>query len=1211
MATLAEAPGADLVISPRRLPSVAFSIIIASLSVVPAAARADESALRRRAQALSAQGAGSAKETLAAFDALFEALGGAERASAADRLGAGIAALRTKDLALAERHLASVVAEAAGNPEIRDRARYALAVLRKREGRPELALARLTELARDRPEWSPTHYLVAVLAKLAQDGVPDPAAAATPAERTEREAARAAHARRGVGALEALLASGPEQAGMYYDAALYRLGQLLIRQGDRKRGAQLMREFGKRRRERGKETIPQEVFEEGTLFGVPEEPAPRPLDPRVPIASSAGLRVEATAVDETADPTADAAPAPAIALVDLTDDHAPEIVHAAPGGRVRILSRGDDGALSVIAGLDLGARRILAVDIDNDGRTDLVLAPPGGGIRIARNAGVEGGAPKLELDRYRRPTRQVVEVAGLDAAAIPAVIDLDAFDFDHDGDLDLLAVLEPGSIAAGGDGIRLLRNDADGRFADVTEAAGLAGTGPVAAVALYDPDDDVDLDLVTFAPAGGAPRLHANRRFGRFAPAERIAPDAGAGDFPYPFGAAPPWPGRELGAGSAAAGGPLGGVAARHGLATTVVLADLDGDGRPERRRIVGAPSERGPTVAIAADLDGDRRLDVVHARGRSVGVLRNESAAPVDRPMLRVALVGTRTNASAIGAVVEVLAGDHYARHAVRADDVGRALLIGLADCGDAVELVRVRWPNGAFHTVQPVLDVDPAAARRAIKGSSPDDPPPATLLIEEPKPIGSCPFFYTWDGERFRFLTDINGAGGIGLPTPEGMWWPFDEDEQLVIPRGALAPRPDGSLAVVVTEELLETTYVDSISLEAVDHPAGSEVVPDERFAFSPPPRGDKLHCLTGLRPARGARMLRLVEAASPSRGGSEPIGSLVAKGDGLDVTDAVAAADRRYALGFEARGGQWKGLAEPHALELDLGDLPGARAVAHDAAGASRLLLVLTGFLEWAEPATNIAGIHHVDPAFRPWPLAVETQDADGTWRRIKDDAGYPSGRQKAVVIDLTGLVDPRRPRVRLVSNRAIYWDRVAIATDPTDAPLLRRPLPLIDAQSDFHGISRYSYPTPDGSSYEDRIYEEPLTHSPFDHAPGPHTRYGDVTPLVAGADDRLVVLSGGDEVVVRFDPRTLPPPPEGWERDWVVTFIGYCKGADLNAAPTPATTPMPFRAMTAYPFKSWDERPADLDGQAAWIREWLTRSPPRRVVDLREKARARRR
>ena len=95
-------------------------------------------------------------------------------------------------------------------------------------------------------------------------------------------------------------------------------------------------------------------------------------------------------------------PRPLLAAADLTGDGAVEIVHAAPGGRLRVLRRADDGALAEIARADLAPVALAKGDVDNDGRTDLVAATADGALRVLRNAETTSdGALRLEPDHIR------------------------------------------------------------------------------------------------------------------------------------------------------------------------------------------------------------------------------------------------------------------------------------------------------------------------------------------------------------------------------------------------------------------------------------------------------------------------------------------------------------------------------------------------------------------------------------------------------------------------------------------------------------------------------------------------------------------------------------------------------------------------------------------------------------------------------------------
>jgi hypothetical protein len=110
---------------------------------------------------------------------------------------------------------------------------------------------------------------------------------------------------------------------------------------------------------------------------------------------------------------------------------------------------------------------------------------------VARQAGV------TLLNVSGSPTKDFVVDANGNGAAF--------FDYDNDRDLDILIVngstLE--RLAAGGDQmVALYQNDGEGRFADVTTAAGLArrGWGTGVCVADYDNDGFEDVYVTAFGP---------------------------------------------------------------------------------------------------------------------------------------------------------------------------------------------------------------------------------------------------------------------------------------------------------------------------------------------------------------------------------------------------------------------------------------------------------------------------------------------------------------------------------------------------------------------------------------------------------------------------------------------------------------------------------------------------------------------------------------
>src|ERR1019366_7596020 len=90
-----------------------------------------------------------------------------------------------------------------------------------------------------------------------------------------------------------------------------------------------------------------------------------------------------------------------------------------------------------------------------------------------------------------------------------------------------------------------------------------------------------------------------------------------------------------------------------------------------------------------------------------------------------------------------------------------------------------------------------------------------------------------------------------------------------------------------------------------------------------------------------------------------------------------------------------------------------------------------------------------------------------------------------------------------------------------------------------------------------------YTNTLADAPWNPLLGNYTRYGPVEELVKAADDRLVVLSTGDEITVKFDGRKLAPVKPGWKRDFFLFAAGYAKDGEPNSALSKIIGPLPFR------------------------------------------------
>jgi hypothetical protein len=94
------------------------------------------------------------------------------------------------------------------------------------------------------------------------------------------------------------------------------------------------------------------------------------------------------------------------------------------------------------------------------------------------------------------------------------------------------------------------------------------------------------------------------------------------------------------------------------------------------------------------------------------------------------------------------------------------------------------------------------------------------------------------------------------------------------------------------------------------------------------------------------------------------------------------------------------------------------------------------------------------------------------------------------------------------------------------------------------------------------------------------------------LLPDADDRLVIMGSGDELRLEFDARALPPLRAGWSRQFLLKVDGWAKDRDPNTAYSSTVAPLPFHAMSSYPYPANERYPEDAAHQQ-YVREYNTR------------------
>lgn len=521
--------------------------------------------------------------------------------------------------------------------------------------------------------------------------------------------------------------------------------------------------------------------------------------------------------------------------------------------------------------------------------------------------------------------------------------------------------------------------------------------------------------------------------------------------------------------------------------------------------------------AAVELDATGDGRLDVVvvdAAGGVHLAVNQTET----DNHWVSFQLTGVKSRIVATDARVEIKAGRLYSKRVYP----GYPVVVGVGQ-QDVVETVRVTWPNGLIQN-QEVPDLD------------------QNLQIEEqPRLSGSCPMIYTWNGEKFEYISEVLGVAPLGASLGNGEFFPVDHDEYVLLDSEQLVER-DGYFDVRVTEELREVAYIDQVKLIAVDRPSDIDLYTTEKFKAPPFPVFE----MYGVTDDEKIRPSRAVDH------------------NGRDALSDIAQLDGRYVDGFERT---YANTAELHSLTLNFDGF--------EADDNSKLFL--HGWVDWAAASTIVAGSQTTTNGIQPPVLQV--RDADGDWVTIDTDPGLPGGNPRTMVVDLTGKFLAESREIRILTNMCVYWDEIFAVNGVKAAGAVERELTMDSAALSFRGFSE-NVVHPERLEPEKFIYSNVSATTSWDPTPGRYTDYGTVNDLLATVDDRFVVMSAGDEIQLRFA-ADLPAVEAGWTRQYLLFFDGWAKEHDPNTAFGDTVEPLPFHKMSGYPYGADEGFPADAE------------------------------
>lgn len=511
-------------------------------------------------------------------------------------------------------------------------------------------------------------------------------------------------------------------------------------------------------------------------------------------------------------------------------------------------------------------------------------------------------------------------------------------------------------------------------------------------------------------------------------------------------------------------------------------------------------------------DYDTDGDLDILIALMNGKIELLENSGGNLNN-YINIQLLGLRTgsgknNYFGIGSKIELKAGSLYQTRYVNSPIAH----FGLGDL-DSIDVVRVLWSNGV--------------PQNHIK------PEQNQTIVEKQILKGSCPYLFLWNGSEYEFGTDVLWPSALGMPLGIMAGEPFyafsnSTDEYIKIPSNILKPRKNKYI-LQFTTELWETPYLDKVELLVVDHPKETSIYIDE--TFTPPP-------------FKPLKIYNVQDKYIPIQ---------AVNGLGDNVLDKIYNLDKVYLSNITFD--KYQGVTKFHDLVLTF----------HDLKIEDSLSLFLQGWLFPTDASINVR-LSQSDNIQSIFPY-LQVPDENGDWKTVIENIGFPKGKNKTMIIDMTDKFIASDYRIKISTNMQIYWDHIFIAN--TQIKTSSKPIRLSPISADLHyrgfsQVSQVNFSSPHLPDYYTTTKEQK-----WRDLIGNYTKYGDVSSLLVNSDNKYVIMNSGDEITLKFETNDIPPLKNGWVRDFIFYNDGWLKDGDLNTLSGKTVKPLPFHSMKSYP------------------------------------------
>ena len=424
------------------------------------------------------------------------------------------------------------------------------------------------------------------------------------------------------------------------------------------------------------------------------------------------------------------------------------------------------------------------------------------------------------------------------------------------------------------------------------------------------------------------------------------------------------------------------------------------------------------------------------------------------------------------------------------------------------------------------------------------------------------SCPSLYTWNGTNYYYITEVSNAGWLGYMDY------INEDGDFVYSGGnpwdhvkldisQLQPRTDAEnnpyYDVVLFQQWDEIYYLDTAYMVVVDHPEGTD-------AYSTMVNYVNRGFYGDIYTVKPDELLT-------------PISATNEKGD--DVLFEISKIDGIFTPGSDGvRSPSWDNITL-NQLTLNLGDL----------SAAPEIKLLIHGMVDWGPPEPYYDWIEQFKTAVAEGvvpsgtqvtaPPTMEVMDAEGNWIKVPQDREIPVPADyvpRTFCVNLTGLfpADVSEYKIRITNFWNVTFDYIGIDTSPQEEIGVYEIQPIATLGSlDFATTTTT--------------------------ASGNFTRYGDVSPLLATADDMFVIGMQGDRISLKFPTDGLPPLEEGNERSIFLFVACWFKDPPWNWGYGFDFTvdPLPFQDMSGFPYPPTESYPSNEE-YLGYLQEWNTRA-----------------